>query len=286
MDALDAYGVQAMISGEDTKKLAEDLGLLNSNASNLSKIQSAVEGLANMGKTEIQIRQILDLLASAGYIDLSNVEDLGAKISEAVSAAQQADEVKAEPEITVDISGVEQGTARAQQLIDGVHGTSADIVVNHYDNYYSNDYTGGGSGVSLTGKVGNKYGAKASGGTSSGGKTLVNELKPELISENGEAYIANGGKPAIVDLSPGAIVLDGDTTEEVLKGTGKKSSLIRSAAGGILDKIKSGVKKVVDKITGTTTTTTTTSTTRGPISSRERIISKSSRHSVRTASIP
>lgn len=261
MDALDAYGVQAMISGEDTKKLAEDLGLLNSNASNLSKIQSAVEGLANMGKTEIQIRQILDLLASAGYIDLSNVEDLGAKISEAVNAAQQADEVKAEPEITVDISGVEQGTARAQQLIDGVHGTSADIVVNHYDNYYSNDYTGGSSGGSGNKSSKKLGGAKASGGTSSGGKTLVNEVKPELISENGEAYIANGGKPAIVDLSPGAIVLDGDTTEDVLKGTNKKSSLMRSASlGSIWNGVKNAAKKVYNAVTGNTTTTTTTTT--------------------------
>ena len=261
MDALDAYGVQAMISGEDTKKLAEELGLLDSNASNLSKIQSAIDGLANMGKTEIQIRQILNLLASAGYIDLSNVENLGAKINEAVDAAHHADEVKAEPEITVDISGVEQGTARAQQLIDGVHGTSADIVVNHYDNYYSNDYTGGnsgGSGNKSSNKVG---GAKASGGTSSGGKTLVNELKPEIISENGEAYIANGGKPAIVDLAPGAIVLDGDTTEDVLKGTKKKSSLIRSAALGLLNGIKKGVHAIVGNTTTTTTTTTTSTTT-------------------------
>ena len=261
MDALDAYGVQAMISGEDTKKLAEELGLLDSNASNLSKIQSAIDGLANMGKTEIQIRQILNLLASAGYIDLSNVENLGAKINEAVDAAHHADEVKAEPEITVDISGVEQGTARAQQLIDGVHGTSADIVVNHYDNYYSNDYTGGnsgGSGNKSSNKVG---GAKASGGTSSGGKTLVNELKPELISENGEAYIANGGKPAIVDLAPGAIVLDGDTTEDVLKGTNKKSSLMRSASlGSFWNGVKNVAKKVYNAVTGNTTTTTTTTT--------------------------
>lgn len=51
-----------------------------------------------------------------------------------------------------------------------------------------------------------------------GGKTLVNELGPELISENGRAYIAAGGKPAVVNLSPGAIVIPADQTREALKG--------------------------------------------------------------------
>lgn len=51
-----------------------------------------------------------------------------------------------------------------------------------------------------------------------GGKTLVNELGPELISENGRAYIAGGGKPTVVDLAPGAIVIPADQTREALKG--------------------------------------------------------------------
>lgn len=51
-----------------------------------------------------------------------------------------------------------------------------------------------------------------------GGPTLVNELGPELISENGRAYIAGGGRPTVVNLSPGAIVIPADQTEEALKG--------------------------------------------------------------------
>lgn len=51
-----------------------------------------------------------------------------------------------------------------------------------------------------------------------GGKTLVNELGPELISENGRAYIAGGGKPTVVNLSRGAIVIPADQTREAIKG--------------------------------------------------------------------
>ena len=71
---------------------------------------------------------------------------------------------------------------------------------------------------SLTSKVKNALGGASAAGTpnAKGGKTLVNELGPELISENGRAYIANGGNPAVIDLSPGAIVLDADTTKKAL----------------------------------------------------------------------
>ena len=67
----------------------------------------------------------------------------------------------------------------------------------------------GGSGV---------IGKAAGGVVSGGGKTLVNELGPELISENGRAYIAGGGRPTVVNLAPGAIVIPADETAEALKG--------------------------------------------------------------------
>lgn len=80
--------------------------------------------------------------------------------------------------------------------------------VRHYDPEH---------GVDTTSYV--ATGARAAGGTvGGGGPTLVNELGPELISENGRAYIAGGGKPAVVNLSPGAIVIPADQTREALKG--------------------------------------------------------------------
>jgi len=48
-----------------------------------------------------------------------------------------------------------------------------------------------------------------------GGVTLVNELGPELISDNDVAYIANGGKPGFTNLNKGAIVFNADETRQI-----------------------------------------------------------------------
>ena len=67
---------------------------------------------------------------------------------------------------------------------------------------------------------------------SPGGMTLVNELGPELISENGRAYIANGGLPGIVNLSRGAIVLTADETKNALRNRSGRTQSMNAAAGG------------------------------------------------------
>lgn len=67
---------------------------------------------------------------------------------------------------------------------------------------------------------------------SPGGMTLVNELGPELISENGHAYIANGGLPGIVNLSRGAIVLTADETKNALLNRSGRTQSMNAASGG------------------------------------------------------
>lgn len=75
------------------------------------------------------------------------------------------------------------------------------------------------------------------GGTqnSPGGRAVVNDGAPvngssaELIVDNGDAYIANGGKMAIVDLSPGAKVYTAKQTQDML--TGEKEEIPMHAGG-------------------------------------------------------
>ena len=67
---------------------------------------------------------------------------------------------------------------------------------------------------------------------SPGGMTLVNEVGPELISENGRAYIANGGLPGIVNLSRGAIVLTADETKNALRNRSGRTQSMNAAVGG------------------------------------------------------
>lgn len=63
-----------------------------------------------------------------------------------------------------------------------------------------------------------------------GGKTLVNELGPELISDNGRAFIANSGRPGFIDLTSNAIVFTAEETYDILHG--RKSVSSKSMAGG------------------------------------------------------
>ena len=63
-----------------------------------------------------------------------------------------------------------------------------------------------------------------------GGDTLVNELGPELISDQGRAFIANGGRPGFVKLSDDAIVFTADETKDILRG--KRNVNGKALAGG------------------------------------------------------
>lgn len=266
-DALDAYGVQVMMSAEDTRALAEGLGILDASMSNLEKIQAAIDGLADKGNSVTQIKQIIDQLAAAGYIDTSGIEGLGNMIAEAVQKVAEADEQEATPTITLNKEQFDSGIADANRELTalGSRSETATVTTVHIDEYQTKN--SGGFFSKLFG------GNASAGGTNNapGGKTLVNELGPELISENGQAYIAGGGEPTVVDLSPGAIVLDAETTKKALRGKAKAApqigamatgSVFGAALGAALGAVKgvgSAIKTAVQKITTTTTTTVKTS---------------------------
>ena len=76
---------------------------------------------------------------------------------------------------------------------------------------------------------------------------LVNELGPELISENGRAYIANGGEPAIVRLQPGAVVLNHIQTQKALGNTDGFGEINAYAGGTFLNWVKGLVGTVPGK---------------------------------------
>lgn len=233
LDSLDAYGVQVMMSAEDTAKLADQLGLVKGHAASTGlEIQDIANKLAMSGHKSTEILQVLKSLESAGYIDLSGVQDqLTDIISSAGEFYQTPDEFQT-PTIDVDISGVETGVSRAKELLDSVDGTHATTYV---DTVYSSiNADADGSTWHTGGGFSGRGGKFASGTTNApGGPTLVNERGPELISENGRAYIAGGGRPTVVDLQSGAIVLNANDTRRALRGGHFKGIPIHAAAKGI-----------------------------------------------------
>lgn len=67
-----------------------------------------------------------------------------------------------------------------------------------------------------------------------GGTALVNDGNgPELIADGNNAYIANGGAPAIVSLSPGAKVYTAEETKAILSSRGKKDEIPAFAGGSV-----------------------------------------------------
>lgn len=70
-----------------------------------------------------------------------------------------------------------------------------------------------------------------------GGLSLVNDGSgPELIAQNGSAFIAGGGQPALVNLQPGAKVFTASETRGILSGNGVPayaSGTFSNTLGGI-----------------------------------------------------
>ena len=155
-----------------------------------------------LDEESLKTKTAFDDLVSGTQSAIEGLTEMGAGEAEAASAAG-------------DISGAVEGIdfdsaiAGAQALARAL--AAADAAA---------------SGISIP------VGAGFASGTSNapGGRTLVNELGPELISSNGKAYIANGGRPGVVNLRKGDIVLPANVTKQALKG----GMPTHAAADGIL----------------------------------------------------
>jgi TP901 family phage tail tape measure protein len=89
----------------------------------------------------------------------------------------------------------------------------------------------GGSVKDVIEQLVNEQGGRQAQGTRShpGGLSIVNDEKgpggyaPELIIDNGRAFIAGGGRPAIVSLNKGAKVFTASETRQIFSGSGVPS---------------------------------------------------------------
>ena len=217
-DELGLYGPQIAQSDAEVKALAEDLGLLATDApvDNMQRVRQAIEGLAKITTDPTKIRAYLDNLAKARYLDTDAVNEVSKEIQSIIESVNAAE--KEEPKLKIT-----DNTPEVNSNLDKLENRKlSPKELQIYTNVIE-----GSSGTRKTGRkvapVGVVTESNASGTKDArGGKTLVNELGPELISENGQAYIAGGGKPAVVDLDPHAIVLNAEDTKKALNGSNRK----------------------------------------------------------------
>lgn len=164
--------------------------------------------------------------------EASGTVDVGANVTGSDEVANLADEVNSIPNartITINVSDNASGIlSNIQSLISSIKSKTVTITTIHRDVY------GNGS----TGAVEDMWDRGEADGTdnSPGGRTLINDGVPvggsaaELVVDNGEAYIANNGKPTVVDLSPGAKVYTAAETQQIFNNA--KKTYFQALAGG------------------------------------------------------
>ena len=186
---------------------------------------SFVKQLADAGKSEKEINQLYEAAKGMSDIEFTgDTEDVTEKIRKAVEDAKAFSDTIYSSKADIDTT-------------DGT--TALDTLDAAGKSFASNTYTAKATIQQTGGAISGFFGALGlAGGTrnATGGLTLVNELGGEIISQDGRAFVANNGKPAVVDLKPGAIVLNHEESKQALSN-GAIHSSINAASGGILDGI-------------------------------------------------
>lgn len=143
---------------------------------------------------------------------------------------KQLDELMKEPLTfeNVDVN-TEKAEKSADKLVNSINNKKATVEVNVKE---VTTRSSGFSGISIGASSGGmqvwspdlgvvRPGLATGTRYHSGGPALVNDGSgPELIADGGRAYIANGGRPAIVNLQKGARVFTANETRSIFGGSG------------------------------------------------------------------
>lgn len=244
LDEWDAYGVNVMRSTEENQKLISQYEQLVTSTGNA---KAAVEELANQmhgeGSDILEIGNLMKDLQNAGIIKLDDSE-LNKVLENVFSQFSTLED--SDPTTTAHLEG-NQAINDAQSLRQRLEAILSPPIT------IPTSVSGSAPAASSTpSSFRTRHNFAEASGTDNaqGGDTLVNELGPELISDNGKAYIANGGKPGFTKLSKGAIVFNAEETEQIFKygfrdipfpamaeGTNRKG-LIGRMIGGLIAKAK------------------------------------------------
>lgn len=259
LDSLDAFGVQSMRSTEDIQQIADRYYQLFHTLRDTKEAASELASeLAHDGANEAQVMDVLSNLRDSGIINMTD-EEFAAIVKEAFDSLDDLDDETAEPTITADASPaqavIDNIVSQLEALNNSVY--SPTISANVQDD--SSSTTGGSTPNGLrTGSGGTRLWTDAAGTRDAPeGDAVVNEKGPELIADNGIAYIANGGKPGITHLSKGAVVFTAEETQKIFTRHYSKIP-IRSFADGtapsttkasIRDRLLSG-RKIKSAYTG------------------------------------
>lgn len=215
-------------TSDSFKKLADNVATAENGVKKVKFTDYAKEA-AKAGKS---VKEIQDDIAKLGKEDSGfklemdvDSADAESVIQQYVEDAQAATEAPYVGKLDYDTSPAAAAKASAESM---------------GEEFASQSYTAK-LGFTVSGMPGLPFGFKmAATGTddADAGPTLVNELGPELIAQDGKAFIAGGGRPTIVNLKKGAIVYNHLETEALLQGQKMGEEGIASKAKGTSNGIK------------------------------------------------
>lgn len=224
-DALDIYSTERIQQENQKAEISfDDIAKAAKNATGEIDVKEFVRQSTEAGKSAEDIANKLNALAHNPNVELSmDIDAKNAKETVEQIISDQED-VGKEVKTSVDASEAVTATGQFDDLSAAIARVPRAI-----------DIKVGVSGTtSLTGdKAGRLNWSPFAEGTENapGGLALVNEIGPEIISQNGRAFIANGGEPALVQLQPGAVVLNHIQTEKALNGAGNFGEISAYALG-------------------------------------------------------
>lgn len=211
LEEWDAYGVEVIQSQKDFDELVRTYyDLVNAGSSARDAIASLIEEMYSDGSDQFQISQVLQNLVNSGAIE--GIPELNQFIAETINKLDALGQTEADPEVNV----VDNATASAEQIRRNLEAIFSNPITQYlYTSFLGNGLFNFASGTK----------------NAPSGPALVNEVGPELISDDGKAYIANGGKPGFTYLHEGAIVFTADETKKIFRH-GYTNIPIRAYANG------------------------------------------------------
>lgn len=215
----------------------KEVGIAAENAEGTIEIDySAFSGLmSQLGYTNEEASSLTQNLRELGNVTFTNLpgqmDATGAKIESVSERTQNAKRqldalgsTKAQPKIELKDDGAQARIEAIKSSLAGIP-RSINVAIR----------VANGTAGAITGSMLSPYLPKRADaeGTDAfpGGKTLVNELGPEIIREGGRARIAAGGRPTITTVARGAQIFTAEETRDILSGRGQDISLASFAFG-------------------------------------------------------
>lgn len=252
LDAMQGFTAQSIRQTGDIQEITNKYLTLK-NALGDAK-EAAIEltrYMASQESSEFEAIDVLKNLRNYGVISFSDTE-LGQIVGQGFASVESLNNAEAEPKLLADDTDLQGKIDYAFSRLRELNGTRSRAYIDAYyrevgpstSSAYGYSSKGSGSGGSSIERTMTAGAEGINGGKAQ--EALVNELGAELISDNGKAYIANGGKPGFTRLSKDAIVFTAEETKKIF-GTRYSNIPVRAFAAGspnssIRDMLISGSK--------------------------------------------